>query len=148
MFGQETAMRPIILALCAAAFLSPAAALAATPAAPAATGGVAEDARCLLTMAAFTGAKDQNTSNTAQLGVIYFAGRIKARDPSFNLATRLPAVAASMNGKPMQAEADRCGPLVLEALKELQGAQAALGPPPGAKPPAAPPPIATPPAKH
>jgi hypothetical protein len=136
-------MRPVILALATGLALSPLAAVAApsTPAAPAApaTGGVNDEARCLMTMAAFTGAKDPNTANSAQFGVAYFAGRIKARDPSYDLGTRLKAVAAGMSGQNVQAEADRCGAMVLQALKELQVAQAAFGPPPsgagtGAKP--------------
>jgi hypothetical protein len=114
--------------------------LAATAATPA-PNSVAADARCLMTMAAFTGAKDSNTASTAQLGVVYFAGRIKAQNPGYNLATQLKAVAAGMNGQPLKAEADRCGPMVLEVLRELEAAQQALAPPAStgagaAKPPA------------
>jgi len=146
-------MRPITLALCATALLSPVAA-AAAPAgasaggAKAAPSAVTQDARCLLTMTAFTKAKDPNTAAMAQLGVVYFAGRIKARDPSFSFAARLQPLAASMNGQPLQAEANRCGPMVLGALRELQSA---FPPPPGAagatggaaKPPTAAPPVTT-----
>jgi hypothetical protein len=123
-------MRQLTLALGAALALSPLAAVAATTAAPAA-GGVSDDARCLMTMAAFTSAKDPNTASSAQFGVAYFAGRIKARDPSFNFGQRLKAVAASMNGQNLQAEADRCGTLVVEALRELQVAQGSFAPPAG-----------------
>jgi hypothetical protein len=121
-------MRLLTLALAALA-LSPLAAAAATPA-PAA-GGVNDEARCLMTMAAFTSNKDPNTATSAQFGVAYFAGRIKARDPSYNLAARLKTVAAGMNGQNLQADASRCGAMVIEALKELQAAQSTFGPPPG-----------------
>jgi hypothetical protein len=132
-------MRPLALALAAAVTLSPLAA-AATP--QAAGAGVTDEARCLMTMAAFTGAKDPNTATSAQFGVAYFAGRIKARDPGYDLGARLKSVAASMNGQQLQAEADRCGAMVLQALRELQVAQDGMKPPPGsaagaAKPPAA-----------
>ncbi len=136
-------MRPLILALASALALAPLAAGAATPAAGAT--GVNEEARCLLTMATFTGAKDPNTATSAQFGVAYFAGRIKARDPSYDFSQRLKTVAASLNGQPMQAEADRCGAMVLEALRELQAAQASFGPPPAAAAkPSAPPPKSKP----
>ncbi len=130
-------MRPSTLAVCAMAVFSPLAAFAATPAPPT---GVSADARCLMTMAAFTGAKDTNTASTAQLGVLYFAGRIKAQSPGYDLGTQLKAVAAGMSGQPLKAEADRCGPMVLEVLRELQAAQQALAPPPSAGAPAARPP--------
>jgi hypothetical protein len=122
-------MRPLTLIVCAAAVALPVAASAAT-AAPGV--GVDADARCLMVMATFTGAKDPVMANTAQMGVAFFAGRIKARDPSYNLGVRLKAVAASMNGKPMQAEADRCAPQVMAFIKELDEAQKAFGPPPAA----------------
>ena len=136
-------MRQLTLALGAALALSPLAAVAATTAAPAA-GGVSDDARCLMTMAAFTGDKDTNTASTAQLGVLYFAGRIKAQNPGYNLATQLKGVAAGMNGQPLKAEADRCGPMVLSVLRELEAAQQAFAPATAgagaARPPASAPP--------
>jgi hypothetical protein len=144
-------MRPLTLAVCAAAAFAPLGALAATAAPPpAAASGVTADARCLMTMAAFTAAKDTNTASTAQLGVLYFAGRIKARDPGYDLGTQLRTVAASMNGQPLQAEANRCGPMVLQVLRELEAAQQTLAPPAGAaRPPAvARPPASAPPAGH
>jgi hypothetical protein len=148
--AQEADMRPLTVVSCAAALFIPAAAAAATSSTAAAPSGVTQDARCLMIMGALTGSKDQNAAMEAQFGVAYFAGRIKARDPSFNFGARLPAVAAGMNGQPMQAEANRCGPMVVEALQQLDAAQKSFAPPPGAtgqaKPPAAPPPTQTPPA--
>jgi hypothetical protein len=148
--GQEVDMRPLLFAVCATALCLPFAAIAATatptPAPkplPAPT-GVAADARCLMTMAAFTGDKDTNTASTAQLGVLYFAGRIKAQNPGYNLATQLKGVAAGMNGQPLKAEADRCGPMVLSVLRELEAAQQAFAPATAgagaARPPASAPP--------
>jgi hypothetical protein len=142
--GQEADMRPHTLALSAAIALTPALA-ASAPAAPAGSSGAAADARCLMAMAAFSGASDQNTARMAQAGVLYFAGRIKAQDPSYNLGVQLKNVAASMTPQMMQTEAQqRCGPMLIEAMHELDAAQQALAPPPAAggaaKPPAAAPP--------
>jgi hypothetical protein len=137
--------------MCAAALLAPAAANAA-PAAPsaAAPNGVVQDARCLMIMGALTSSKDQSVAMEAQFGVAYFAGRIKARDPSFNFGTRLQAVASGMNGQPMQAEANRCAPAVAQALSELQAAQKSFTPPPSPSAPsgAAPAPKPTPTPGH
>jgi hypothetical protein len=142
-------MRPLFFGVCAAAALAPLAALAA-PAAP--TTGTTADARCLIAMAAFTSAKDPNTARTAQAGVIFFAGRIKADDPSFDLGSRLKPLAASMTPETLQTEAQqRCGPMLLAAMRELDAAQQAFGPPPSSGAPAssAPPPrTTTPPPKR
>ena len=125
-------MRPITLAVSAAIALSPAAALAA----PAAASGVVADARCLLAMGAFSGASDANTARTAQAAVIYFTGRIKAADPSFNFATRLKPIAAGMTPQGMATEAQqRCGPMFMQAARELDAAQSALNPPAAASAP-------------
>jgi hypothetical protein len=131
-------MRPLTLAVCATALFSPVGALAAAPA----PNGVTADARCLMTMATLTGAKDPNTASTAQLGVLYFAGRIKAQNPGYDFGTQLKAVAAGMNGQPLKPEADRCGPMVLQVLRELDAAQQSLAPPPAAGATAARPPAA------
>jgi hypothetical protein len=140
-------MRPLFFAVCAATALAPLAAAAATAAAP--TGGAAGDARCLISMAAFTSAKDPNTARTAQAGVIFFAGRIKADDPSFDLGTRLKPIAASMTPETLQTEAQqRCGPMLMAAMKELDAAQQAFGPPPSSGAAGAPPRAAAPPPKH
>lgn len=123
-------MRALTLAICAAAALSPLAA-AAAPAAGGAAGGVASDARCLMTMAALASSKDENSSRIGQAGVVYFAGRVKAVEPGYDFSTRLKTVAASMNGQNLQAEAQRCGPMVVATLNQLQAAQKSFAPPPG-----------------
>jgi hypothetical protein len=131
-------MRPLTLALCTGLILSPLPAAAA-----AASGAAASDARCLMTMAALTTSKDEARAHTAQAGVIYFAGRVKADDPSYNFSVKLKAVAAGMGPETIAAEAKRCGPILINSLRELDAAQKAFAPPASAAPPAA----ATPPAK-
>lgn len=126
-------MRPLTLALSAGVALLPFAAAAA----PAATGSVAADARCLMTMAALTSAPDPKRARTAQVGVIYFAGRIKAQDPSYNFGTQLKTVVAGMNRDVLTAEAQRCGPILVETLKELDAAQKSFPAPKPAAPAAA-----------
>jgi hypothetical protein len=129
-------MRQLALAICAAAAATP---LAAAAAAPAAAGGAAADARCLVAMAAFTSSTNQDTARAAQAGVVYFAGRIKAEDPSFDLGARLKAVAAGMTPQTLQTEAQqRCGPQLMATMRELDAAQRAFGPPAGAAKPKAP----------
>lgn len=138
-------MRPITLVLCASFALAPLAAVAA----PAAPGGVAADARCLMTMAALTSSTDQTRSRTAQVGVIFFAGRIKAQDPSYDFGAKLKAVATGMTRETITADAQRCGPLLLDTLKELDAAQKTFPAPAPAKPAGAgatPPAAAKPPA--
>ncbi|CAN7285761.1 hypothetical protein LJR225_001470 [Phenylobacterium sp. LjRoot225] len=128
-------MRPLALAICAGLALSP------LPAAAAASAGAAPaDARCLMTMAALTSSKDEAKARTAQAGVIYFAGRVKADDPSYNFGVKLKDVAASMSRETLAAEAQRCGPILVSALRELDAAQKSF-------PPAAPAAAAKPPAK-
>jgi|KBSSwiStaDraftv2_1062776.scaffolds.fasta_scaffold02358_12 hypothetical protein len=109
----------------------------ATPAVAAAPDGpstaTAADARCLLTMAALTNTKDANTARSAQIGVVYFAGRLKARDPAFDFTSRLKTVAASLDPKGLPAEVQRCGPMVETAMKQLDAGLNALAPPPAAK---------------
>lgn len=132
-------MRRIALVLSAGLALSPLAAVAApahaAATAPARTTGVASDARCLMTMAALTSNPDQTRARTAQVGVIFFAGRIKAQDPSYDFGTRLKTVVAGMNRDVLTAEAQRCGPILVETLRELDAAQKTF---PQAKPATAP----------
>lgn len=118
-------MRPITLVLCASFALAPLAAVAA----PAASGGVAADARCLMTMAAMSSSTDQARARTAQVGVIFFAGRVKALDPSYDFGTKLKTVATGMTRETINAEAQRCGPILVSALQELDAAQKTFPPP-------------------
>lgn len=127
-------MRLFLPLVCAAAALTPAVA-AAQAASP-----VTQDARCLLTMVALSNSSDQQASHLGQLGVVYFAGRVTAREPNYNFA-QLKTLAKSMTAEIAQTELRRCGPLVESSL---QGIQTALAPPAGAKPPAS---AAPPPAK-
>lgn len=140
-------MRPTTLALCAGIALAP---FATAIAAPAAT-GAANDARCLMAMAAISGSTDANQSRLGQVGVIYFAGRVKAQDPSFDFATKLKPIADSMNRDAIGQEAQRCGPILANTMRELDNAQKAFPAPKPAAPAAGgaakPPAAQTPPPK-
>ena len=107
---------------------------------------MASDARCLMTMAALTSNPDQTRARTAQVGVIFFAGRIKAQDPSYDFGTRLKTVVTGMTRETLAAEAQRCGPILVETLRELDAAQKTFPQPKPAAAPAAgaPAPIQTP----
>jgi hypothetical protein len=122
-------MRALTLAIVLAGALTPLSAMAATATAAA---DANSDARCLMTMAALASSQDQNQARFGQEAVIYFAGRVKAREPSYDFATRLKPIAASLTNETLQAEAQRCGPMVVKTMEELQAAQKAFGPPPAA----------------
>jgi hypothetical protein len=112
----------VVIAICSGLMAGAAHAQAPSP--------VAADVRCLLTMAALTANK--NNQPAAYPGIYFFAGRIKAREPAFDFATRLKPVAAAMTQAEFEAEAKRCGPVVIEMLKGMQAAQQSFGPPPAA----------------
>lgn len=126
-------MRLLPAALFAAIFASTAAAHAQ----PSPTSPAMEDARCLLEMAALTNSKDPNAQHLGQEGVIYFTGRVAARDPNFDFA-RLKPLAATLNAQSAQTDLQqRCGPMFNKSMQQLE---AALAPPAaGATPPPAPP---------
>jgi hypothetical protein len=115
----------------------PAAPAARRAAAAAPASSLDSDARCLLGMAALSNATDQNSARAGQIGVIYFAGRVSARDPGFDFA-RLRTMASGMNAQTMQTELQQtCGPMLNTVMQKLQ---AALESPPKASAPGAPPP--------
>jgi hypothetical protein len=123
-------MRLLALTLSAVTLASATAAVA-QPAVPAAS---LQDARCLLAMVALSNATDANAQKLGQSGVIYFTGRISARDPNFNFAS-LKSLASTMNVQAAQTDLQqRCGPMFEQSMKQLETALAA---PPGAAPPAA-----------
>ena len=128
-------MRTLILAaFCAALIPSLANAAAAAPA----ESGVTADARCLMTMAALSSAQDATAARSGQIGTVFFAGRIKAREPSFDFTTRLKALATTMTGDVLQNELKRCGPQVQAAMGQLDAAFQALSPAPAQTPAPAP----------
>jgi hypothetical protein len=148
-------MRLLGPALLLAAFLQPAAIAAQTrpaapPAAPPAAAPSAPatpevtDERCLLAMIALSNANDQTAQRMGQAGTLFFAGRLKGRDPNFDF-TRLKSMAATMSAQTAQADLQqRCGPMVSGSLDQLQ---AALGPPASAQSPAKKAPATQPPKK-
>ena len=126
------------------------AAAAAQPKAPAAkaAGGLTGDLRCVLTMVALAQQKDRQEA--ARMGVYFFAGRINARAPGVDLAAAMRTEAAQLNGKALEAEARRCGPMISSGVLNVQNGLNALRPPGAAQPaapapaPAAPVPFAPP----
>jgi len=108
-----------------------------TAAAPKAAGGVTGDVRCLLTMVALGQQKERQQA--AQLGVYYFAGRIAARAPGLDLRTAMHTEAAHLDGKALEAESRRCGPMITSSIQTVQTGLNSLrpaGPPPPAAGPA------------
>jgi hypothetical protein len=150
---------PLLAALTLAVVVSPAVAApaakhAAGAAAPsaAAPGGagaasVDSDLRCLLTMAVL--GQDKTKQQIAQMGATFFVGRISVRAPNLDLASAVKAEEAKLSPKDLPAEAQRCGPLVQNALGSLQKSFSQSGggqPAPGTAPAPAPAPAPTAPA--
>jgi uncharacterized membrane protein YccC len=126
--------------------ISLASAVGAASAQPAPTAATLADARCLLGMVALSNAEEQNAQQLGQLGVVFFTGRIAAREPNFDFA-RLKSIAATMNDtKAVDADLKQnCVPTVDKYMQQMS---AALSPPKAATPPAAgTPPAAAPPKK-
>ena len=108
-------------------------------AAPAAASGVTGDVRCLLTMVALGQSKERQQA--AQLGVYYFTGRISARAPGLDLKSAMHVEAGRLDGKALEAESRRCGPMITGSIQTVQAGLNSLrpaGPPPPAGPAPAP----------
>jgi hypothetical protein len=114
-------------AVLAATLLAPLSALAAAPAAAPAPVN-ASDERCLLTMAVLSGSKDAATARSAQLGLAFFAGRLRGRQPTYDYAVRLKPVAAGLSGQDIRPEIQRCGTLVQSSMDDLDKALGAISP--------------------
>ena len=136
-------MRPIVVPAVLAVFVTAlagttAVAAPAKPAAAAAMTGsptVTDDVRCMLTMVAFSNL-NKDHPQAGQIGVFFFAGRISERAPGLDLAAAVKAQAPTLGPQQLQAELQRCGPLVAANSRKVQAAIAGLRPP-GAPPPAA-----------
>ena len=123
-------MRLFIVTLCATAAVA-----SVASAQPAATPS-ADDAKCLLDMVALSNSSEPEAQRAGQGGVVFFVGRISARDPGFDFA-RLKTMGQNMSAQTVQAELQqKCGPLVQRYMQQLQ---TALSPsaPPASTPPAA-----------
>jgi hypothetical protein len=134
-------MRLLVATLSIATFaLATAADAQQRPAAGAATAAgsaTASDARCLLGMVALSNSQEPNAQHLGQGGVVYFMGRISAREPNYDF-NRLRAMATTMNGQSVQTDLQQhCVPTFRASMERLE---AALTPPASAKPPAATPP--------
>lgn len=82
------------------------------------TAGVSGDIRCLLTMAAL--GQDKQRQQAALIGAYFFIGRISARAPGIDLPAAVKAEAAKLKGQSLNAEAQRCGPMVEGGMRALQ----------------------------
>ena len=107
-------------------------AAAATPvvAAPAAAGpnpATVQDVRCLMTMMALRQAKDRQEAG--QAGIYFFGGRISTRDPGADLGSIMKAQAPTLDPKGLEAESQRCGPIIANGMKAVQDGVNVLRPP-------------------
>ena len=79
-----------------------------------------EDLRCLVAVAAAAGASDQMTATMVAPGFMYFMGRIEGREGEFDLETALRREAATTTAGRIQADALRCGKIMVEKGQALQ----------------------------
>ena len=138
-------MQAFTAPLLIAATLAAASPALAAPAPSAKADTVTSDVRCMLTMIAVSNL-NKDRLGAAQFGSHFFLGRIYAREPGIDLAAAVKAQVPTLGPQQLQAELQRCGPVVTAAGKNFQTAMSGLAPPPGA-PAAAPaaPPAAAPP---
>jgi hypothetical protein len=119
-------LRLFIVMLCAAA------AVAATASAQPAAAPPTEEAKCLLDMVALSNSSTPEAERAGEDGVMFFVGRISARDPGFDF-TRLKAMASSMNAQVAQSELQqKCGPMVQRYMQQFETALASPAPSPSA----------------
>ena len=136
-------MRALSTPLLAALLVAAASPSFAAPAPAAAVNPNTADVRCLLTMTAVASNKERQQAG--QVGVYFFAGRLSARSPGFDLAAAVKAEAPTLGPQQLQAELQRCGPLVAAAAQKTQTAINSLRPPgaPAPAPAGSPPPAAS-----
>ena len=125
-------MRLFIATLCATAAVASVAVASVARAQPAAPS--ADDAKCLLDMVALANSSEPAAQRSGQAGVVFFVGRISARDPGFDFA-RLKTMGQNMSAQTVQADLQqKCGPLVQRYMQELQTALSPSAPPASAPP--------------
>jgi hypothetical protein len=99
-------------------------AAASSPARSAALAAEGADARCLLAMVALSNSTNPNDQAYGQVGVVYFMGRIAARDPGFDFAS-LRALAGTMDAKSVHADLQQsCSPMFQKSMAQLADALA------------------------
>jgi hypothetical protein len=121
-------MRRILAAALALAASTPAAAQA--PAAADPTDASARDIRCFVAVA-FASSLSQDPAMKANMGmgVTYYLGRLKGREPNIDLKARIVAEARRMEaGGPdlLRAEMSRCGRELVDMGRETQDVGSAL----------------------
>lgn len=82
------------------------------------------DVRCMLTMSAVSGTPAQREAAT--MGVYYFAGRVKARQPSYNFSTGLKSEVARMHVADFQQALKPCTDQLKATVAALATAQEGL----------------------
>jgi hypothetical protein len=110
--------------------------------------GVTGDVRCLMTMFVLSQNKTQpQAAQAGQAGVFFFTGRLSVHAPGADLGPIMKAQAQTLGGPQLQAEIQRCGPIVQAGQRSLQAGFASLrpaGPPPSAAAPGVAPAAAAP----
>ena len=104
----------------------------AQAAAPAATAPAQADARCLAVLGAIADSDQPELQRAAQLGALYFFGKLLGRDPAIDLKAAISEAARSVIANP-RPEILRCGAELKasgEALKAVGQSLHDVPPPP------------------
>lgn len=124
-------MRRLLAATLLLAVPTWSAAQAPTPAAPAAdpSDAATRDIRCFVAVAfASSLTQDQAMKANMGMGITYYLGRLKGREPNIDLKARIVAEAQRMEagGADLRAEMSRCGKELVDMGHETQDVGAAL----------------------
>lgn len=103
------------------------AALATATAAKAEDEAVGNDARCIAAFAALV--QMPQYKDAAGAGLLYFLGRLDARDPKLDLAAAVKHQAERMDRTEYATEAQRCGSILKQRNDALKAAAQAFPPP-------------------
>ena len=99
--------------------------LAAQAAAPAPPGPERADARCLAALGALASSDKEEAQRAAQLGALYFYGKLLGRNPGIALQAALTEAATAVTPNP-RAELARCGQELQRSGSALQAVGAAM----------------------
>ena len=114
-------MKCLLSAACAAALFAPAATARADDEA------IAADARCIAVFAAMV--QMPQYKDAAGAGLLYYLGRLDARDPKLDLAAAVKHEAARMDRSEYVTVAQRCGSTLKQRNDALKAAAQSFPPP-------------------
>jgi hypothetical protein len=77
-------------------------------------------------MAALGNSAEPTDKRLAQVGVVFYASRLKMRDPRYDFSGNLKRAKDQLIGHKVSDEVQRCAPEVINTMKQLDAAQHTL----------------------